>query len=49
MQRLYLLWESHPDTAIDSADELLAASADDAGRAGADVIGTEKRASAELR
>ena len=49
MQRLYLFWESHPETAIDSADELLAASADDAGRAGADVIGTEKRASAELR
>ena len=49
MQRLYLPWESHPETAIDSADELLAASAHDAGRAGADVIGTENRASAELR
>ena len=49
MRRLYLPWESHPETAIDSADELLAASADDAGRAGADVIRTEKRASAELR
>ena len=49
VQRLYLLWESHPDTAIDSADELLAASAHDAGSAGADVIGTENRASAELR
>ena len=48
MRRLYLPWELHPETAIDSADELLAGSADDAGRAGADVIGTEKRASAEL-